>query len=57
MSQMILIASPDKPLEHTAKGTARRGVCLQLYAGEIDALYAAEDGESYAGDREFPDRV
>ncbi|KAI0708459.1 acetyl-CoA synthetase-like protein [Earliella scabrosa] len=39
---MILLTSPSKPLEHTPKGTARRGVCLKMYASEIEALYARE---------------
>lgn len=53
--QMIIIASPLKPFEHTAKGTARREVCLKLYASEIDALYAGEQDALAAQDREFPD--
>ncbi len=55
--QMILIAFPNKPLEHTPKGTPRRGVCLKLYAAEIDGLYAAEEVAAYAGNRLFLDRV
>ncbi|KAI0753486.1 acetyl-CoA synthetase-like protein [Daedaleopsis nitida] len=54
---MIIVASPLKPFEHTAKGTARRGVCLKLYATEIEALYAGEQDAVAAQDREFPDRV
>ncbi|KAI0800375.1 acetyl-CoA synthetase-like protein [Fomes fomentarius] len=54
---MILVAHPDTPLEHTPKGTARRGVCLKLYAAEIHALYTAGEGDAYAGNRLFLDRV
>ncbi|RPD57315.1 acetyl-CoA synthetase-like protein [Lentinus tigrinus ALCF2SS1-7] len=55
---MILVASPAKPLEHTPKGTPRRGVCLRLYESEIDALYArvAVDVKE-AANQEFLDRV
>ncbi|KAI0350560.1 acetyl-CoA synthetase-like protein [Trametes cingulata] len=37
--EMIMVTSPDKPLEYTAKGTPRRQVCIAAYAEEIDALY------------------
>ncbi|KAI0819209.1 acetyl-CoA synthetase-like protein [Trametes gibbosa] len=53
--EMILVASPEKPLEHTPKGTPRRGVCLRLYQSEIDALYAAH-ADAAPELREFPDR-
>ncbi|KAH9851149.1 acetyl-CoA synthetase-like protein [Lenzites betulinus] len=54
---MIIVATPEKPFEHTPKGTARRGVCLRLYAAEIDELYAAEVRAETAPElREFPDR-
>ena len=36
---MILIASPEKPIELTAKGTPRRQVTLAAYAREIEDLY------------------
>lgn len=36
---MIMVTSPDKPLEYTAKGTPRRQVCIAAYTEEIDALY------------------
>jgi hypothetical protein len=36
---MILVTKPDKPLELTAKGTPRRGVCLAIYEKEIEDLY------------------
>ncbi|KAL1943361.1 hypothetical protein VTO73DRAFT_4436 [Trametes versicolor] len=37
--ETIMVTSPDKPLEYTAKGTPRRQVCIAAYAEEIDALY------------------
>ncbi|KAI0633130.1 acetyl-CoA synthetase-like protein [Trametes polyzona] len=37
--EMILVTSPNKPLEYTAKGTPRRQICIAAYAEEIDALY------------------
>ncbi|KAI0629577.1 acetyl-CoA synthetase-like protein [Trametes polyzona] len=40
-SNMILLASPEKPLQRTMKGNVRRGVCLELYKEEIEALYLA----------------
>ncbi|KAI0708460.1 acetyl-CoA synthetase-like protein [Earliella scabrosa] len=55
---MILLASPAKPLEHTPKGTARRAVCLRMYASEVEALYAKEqEGIDVARNRLIPDRV
>ncbi|OJT05247.1 hypothetical protein TRAPUB_3954 [Trametes pubescens] len=53
---MIVVTSAEKPLEHTPKGTARRGVCLKLYEAEIDALYAAE-ADVAPEHRQFPDRA
>lgn len=38
---MILVAKPSKPFQYTAKGTVRRGVTLEDYKDEIDALYNA----------------
>lgn len=43
---MILVASPSKPLEYTAKQTPRRGVILKDYAQEIDAIYQAVEESS-----------
>ena len=40
---MILVTSPKKPMELTAKGTARRNVCLAHYEDEIEAIYSAAD--------------
>ncbi|RDX49617.1 acetyl-CoA synthetase-like protein [Lentinus brumalis] len=37
--EMIMVTTPNKPLEYTAKGTPRRQVCIAAYADEIDALY------------------
>lgn len=56
-TQMIVVTSAEKPLEHTPKGTARRGVCLKLYEAEIDAVYAAADAEVAPEHRQFPDRA
>ena len=36
---MIIVADPTKPLELTAKGSARRNVCLAKYEREIEELY------------------
>ena len=38
---MILIASPSKPFQFNAKAIPRRGVILQQYAEEIEAIYKA----------------
>ncbi|KAI0629575.1 acetyl-CoA synthetase-like protein [Trametes polyzona] len=43
---MILFTSRGKPLLRTVKDTVRRGVCIKLYAEEIEALYMAESDES-----------
>lgn len=40
---MILVASPDKPLLYTPKGTLRRKVTLEQYTKEIDDIYASVD--------------
>ncbi|KZV64362.1 acetyl-CoA synthetase-like protein [Peniophora sp. CONT] len=37
--EMILVASPEKPVELTAKGTPRRQVTLAAYSREIEELY------------------
>ncbi|KAF9497912.1 acetyl-CoA synthetase-like protein [Pleurotus eryngii] len=39
LKEMILIALPTKPLEYTAKNTARRQRIIAHYKAEIDALY------------------
>lgn len=46
---MILIASPAKPLELTAKGSTRRNVCLTMYENEIEAIYRDVDDSSHVG--------
>ncbi|KAI0765731.1 hypothetical protein BD413DRAFT_575072 [Trametes elegans] len=45
---MILVASPDEPLERTPKGTTKRGICLKMYVQEVEGLYAAQVGVSQA---------
>lgn len=54
---MILVASAEKPLEHTQKSTTRRGLCLELYKTEIDDLYAAPESDESPVHREFPGRM
>lgn len=44
--EMIMVTSPDKPLEYTAKGTPRRQVCIRSYEPEIDALYKTVEESS-----------
>lgn len=43
---MILVASPSKPVEYTAKLTPRRGATLNAYAPEIEMIYAAVDASA-----------
>ncbi|KAH9475908.1 putative NRPS-like protein biosynthetic cluster [Psilocybe cubensis] len=38
--EMILIASPQKPLPRAGKGTVMRKAAINAYASEIDAIYA-----------------
>ncbi|KAI0325861.1 acetyl-CoA synthetase-like protein [Cubamyces sp. BRFM 1775] len=54
---LILVTSPEKPLEHTPKGTPRRGVCMKLYADEIDQLYAKHEEGEDVQQRVIVDRV
>ncbi|KAI0774958.1 hypothetical protein BD413DRAFT_655899 [Trametes elegans] len=54
--EMILVASPDKPPERTPKGTAKRRICLKMYAKEIEGLYAAQVGVCPA-ERPFTERM
>ncbi|OSC97580.1 acetyl-CoA synthetase-like protein [Trametes coccinea BRFM310] len=55
---MIIVTSPDKPLDRTPKGSARHKVCVERYAEEIEKLYAIEeDCELHPELRQFPDRV
>ncbi|KAI0774940.1 hypothetical protein BD413DRAFT_537880 [Trametes elegans] len=53
---MILVASPDKPLKRTPKGTAKRRICLKMYAKEIEGLYAAQV-EVCPAERPFTERM
>lgn len=41
--QMILVASPSKPLLYTEKHTVRKGATLQQYDEEIKTLYILDD--------------
>ncbi|KAI9059896.1 acetyl-CoA synthetase-like protein [Trametes sanguinea] len=55
---MIIITSPEKPLDRTPKGNARHKVCVERYAEEIETLYAiVEDREPHPELRQFPERV
>jgi hypothetical protein len=38
---MILVASPSKPFQYTAKGSARRQAIIQDYEEEIEDVYRA----------------
>ncbi|KAI8971002.1 hypothetical protein BD414DRAFT_540590 [Trametes punicea] len=51
---MILVTNSKKPLEYTAKGTPRRGVCLKLYEEEI--VYACVE-DAPPDNRQYPDRM
>ena len=55
--QRIVVAKPSKPLEYTPKGTARRALCLNLYAAEIEEVYQDERDASLASGRQFHDRI
>ncbi|THH32206.1 hypothetical protein EUX98_g1995 [Antrodiella citrinella] len=41
--EMILVSSPNKPFEYTAKFSARRQAIIAAYDPEIEALYATVD--------------
>ncbi|KAJ7647851.1 hypothetical protein FB45DRAFT_732988, partial [Roridomyces roridus] len=43
--EMILFASPDRPLPRAGKGTILRKAALDLYAAEIDLIYKAVDDQ------------
>lgn len=45
---MIIVASPNKPFEYTAKFTARRQAIIAAYELEIEALYATVDETTQA---------
>ncbi|KAI0325855.1 acetyl-CoA synthetase-like protein [Cubamyces sp. BRFM 1775] len=51
--EMILVTSPDKPLQYTAKRTPRRDICLVLYSKEIEDLYASAEADESPEKREF----
>ena len=36
---MVMISSPEKPFQYTAKGSPRRQVITDMYETEISALY------------------
>lgn len=44
--EMILVASPDKPFEFTAKESLRRGAILKAYEQEIEDIYNAIEAVS-----------
>jgi hypothetical protein len=46
---MIIVTSPEKPLELTAKGSIRRNICLAKYDSEIEELYMAVEDSSQSG--------
>lgn len=52
--QMILIASPDKPLPCTDKGTVKRKSALDLYEHEISDLYRTSHEESLSTAKQIP---
>ncbi|RPD63492.1 acetyl-CoA synthetase-like protein [Lentinus tigrinus ALCF2SS1-6] len=37
--ELVLVTSPSKPFEFTAKGTPRRQACITAYSDEIDDVY------------------
>jgi hypothetical protein len=47
---MILLATPSRPFQVTAKGTPRRQAILEDYAQDIDAAYVAFNRVSARGD-------
>ncbi|VDC04878.1 unnamed protein product [Peniophora sp. CBMAI 1063] len=49
LKEMILVASPDKPLELTAKGNPRRNICLAAYEKEIETIYSNVEESSNVG--------
>ncbi|KAI0073515.1 acetyl-CoA synthetase-like protein [Panus rudis PR-1116 ss-1] len=46
--EMILVASPSKPFDYTAKFTARRQAVVALYEPEIESLYATVEETTQA---------
>ena len=45
---MIIVASPNKPFEYTAKFSARRQAIIATYEPEIEALYATVEQTTQA---------
>jgi|SRR5882762_3954389 len=43
---MIMVTSPGKPFQYTAKGTPRRKISLKAYEEEIEALYVTVEKSS-----------
>ncbi|KAF5362791.1 hypothetical protein D9757_011015 [Collybiopsis confluens] len=54
--EMILIASPDKPLPRVGKGTVARKAALALYESEINELYSVVESNS-GGDNVDPPKA
>lgn len=46
---MIIVSDPSKPIELTAKGSARRNFCLSQYGQEIEELYRVVEESSQSG--------
>jgi hypothetical protein len=46
---MIIVTSPEKPLELTSKGSVRRNVCLCKYESEIEELYKLVEESAQSG--------
>ncbi|KAJ7596093.1 hypothetical protein C8J56DRAFT_395210 [Mycena floridula] len=46
--EVILVSSPDKPLEYTPKGTLNRAAILAAYNEEINRLYGTVDTVSHS---------
>ncbi|KAJ8490029.1 hypothetical protein ONZ45_g13352 [Pleurotus djamor] len=44
--ELIIVASPSKPFQYTAKGTPRRHLIINAYADEINGAYAAVEESS-----------
>lgn len=53
----IRLTDPQKPMFRTAKGTVQRKATLELYAEELDALYAAADGSAAAAATPSPQKT
>ncbi|KAI1298564.1 male sterility protein-domain-containing protein [Xylaria venustula] len=43
---MVIVATPDRPLIHAAKGTIQRAVSLAQYSAELDKLYSDADTQT-----------